>query len=95
MPVCRAGPQRALPRREESSTENSHQFCAPELAKMQTICTIGRQTFDTSLCEVYALQAGHPMSTTLSPRAVLLTMLFIVVSLISQAITYCTHLFNA
>jgi len=56
---------------------------------------IQRQTFDTSLCKDYGLQAGHPMSTTLSPRAVLLTMLFIVVSLISQAITYCMHLLNA
>jgi len=56
---------------------------------------IQRQTFDTSLCKDYGLQAGHPMSTTLSPRAVLLTMLFIVMSLISQAITYCMHLLNA
>ena len=35
------------------------------------------------------------MTTTLSPRAVLLTMVFIVVSLICQAMTYCMQLLYA
>jgi hypothetical protein len=35
------------------------------------------------------------MQTTLTPRAVLLTMLYIIVSLSCQAAVYCMHLLRA
>jgi len=38
---------------------------------------------------------GFSMDTTLSPRAVLLTMMFIVVSLVCQAAIHCVHLLHA
>jgi hypothetical protein len=41
------------------------------------------------------LFTGPSMQTTLSPRAVLLTMLYIVVSLTCQAMVYCMHLLRA
>jgi len=50
----------------------------------------------TSIIETLApwLQ-GCFMDTTLSPRAVLLTMMFIVVSLVCQAAIHCVHLLHA
>jgi len=44
---------------------------------------------------VQVLDCGLSMSTTLSPRAVLLTMLFIVVSMVCHATLHCIQLLHA
>ena len=50
----------------------------------------------TSIAEILAFRLlGCLMDTTLSPRAVLLTMLFIVVSLVCQAVIHCVHMLHA
>jgi hypothetical protein len=52
-----------------------------------------RQTFDiyrSKIAKLFSL--GCWMQTTLTPRTVLLTMLYIIVSLSCQAVVYCMHL---
>jgi hypothetical protein len=56
-----------------------------------------RQIFDMETWEKKSVKVclGCSMDTTLSPRAVLLTMTFIIVSLISQAAIQCIKLLDA